>query len=555
MKNDILLQPHRDINVKLLILDYSFSVFDELSGIAETLSLSNDSTSDIRRTASITMSLDSGYTDTGVLNDIYFSAGNGFWFDKYLNISIGVLDDVTQEVVYEPQGIYLINEPTVSYDATTNSLTFQAVDLMAKLTGMRTGNLQGITYQIPEGSIITDVIRSALLEQGFYKCVLETPEEPNVPIEIKIEAGGTTYDLLSQLRDINPNWEMFFDVDGTFVFQKIPSSEIIGGIPDYSPSTIADDEMWDNLLINYDLSTSFEDVKNYIEVYGKMIEADDKAEGVIVDMANANVSMRFPTTKYDDEYSNDVIFTLGDAESEPMEFTTPIQTITFTDANNYTATVSCEPNMWYNNMTYVIRVGMNNAEYLGYQQPCAVAWEDNQASPFYVGASLDSGSLMATSNGDNVVTNAGAYITVAQEVKAETPTDKNINRIQFENMVRVVCSGDEYDNIYSNQLAIDRAYYELYQRCRLHDQINITCVPIYTLDVNKVISITLPNENKPSYWIIKTINTDFDVNGTQTINAMKYYAEYPANQIQSVEIPQSQRSTPSRNLKMRGGKI
>lgn len=506
MNNDILLQPHRDINVKLLILDYSFSVFDELSGVAETLSLSNDSTSDIRRTASITISLDSGYTDTGVLNDIYFSAGNGFWFDKYLSIFIGVLDEITQEVVYEPQGTYLINEPSILYDATTNTLSFQAVDLMAKLTGMRTGNLQGITYQIPEGSVITDVIRNALLEQGFYKCVLQTPEEPNVPLEIKVEAGGTTHDLLCQLRDINPNWEMFFDVDGTFVFQKIPSSEIINGVPDYSPSTIADDEMWDKLLISYDLSTSFEDVKNYIEVYGKMIEADDKAEDIVVDIVNANVSMKIPVAKYVDDYSNDVIFTLGDTESDPVEFTTPIKTITFTDTDNYTATVNCEPNIWYNNMTYVIRVGMNQAEYLGYQQPCAVAWENNSVSPFYVG-------------------------TTAQNV--DTPTDKILNNIQFDNVVRIVCSGDEYDNIYSNQLAIERAYYELYQRCRLHDQINITCVPIYTLDVNRIISITLPNEDKPSYWIIKSINTDFNVNGTQTVNAMKYYAEYPANQIQS----------------------
>lgn len=553
MNNDILLQPHRDINIKLLILDYSFNVFDELSGIATTLSLSNDSTSDIRRTASVSMLLDSGYTDTGVLNDIYFSAGNGFWFDKYLSISIGVLDESSQEVVYEPQGTYLINEPSVSYDATTNMLSFQAVDLMAKLTGMRTGNLQGITYQVPAGSVITDVIRNALLEQGFYKCVLQTPEEPNVPIEIKIESGGTTYDLLSQLRDINPNWEIFFDVDGTFIFQKIPSSEIINGVPEYSPTTVVDDSMWDNLLISYELSTSFEDVKNYIEVYGKTIEADDKAVDIAIDMPNANVSMKFPKAKYDDVYNNDVMFTLGDSGSEPVEFTTPIHTITFTDANGYTGTVNCEPNMWYTNMTYIIRVGMNKAEYLGYQQPCAVAWENNEASPFYVGNSVGTGATLITSDDKHIITNNGFNILAVQNIEANTPTDKVISQVQFENMVRVVCAGDEYDNIYSNQLAIDRAYYELYQRCRLHDQINITCVPIYTLDVNKVISITLPNEDKPSYWIVKSINTDFSVNGTQTINAMKYYAEYPSNQRQSVEISQIQRRKSFRNSKMKRG--
>lgn len=558
MNNDILLRPHRDISVRILVLDYEFTITDEISGVAENISFSNDSTSDVRRTASITITLDSGYTNTGVLNEIYFSAGNGYWFDKYLNIAIGVKNEATDgEIEYVTQGTYLINEPSISYDATTNSLSFQAIDLMSKLTGMRNGNLQGLQYQIPADVEIVDVMRDTLIEHGFYNHILNIPEQATTPFEIKIEAGGTAYDLLSQLRDINPNWEMFFDVDGTFVFQKIPSSEIINGVPEYSPTTIADDEMWDRLLINYDLSTSFEDVKNYIEVYGKMIEADDVATEVTND-GNGTVTIKMAKARYDDEYSNDVLFVLGDSARERAELDTPVHTITFTDANNYTSSVTCEPNIWYDNMSYIIRIGMNKAEYLGYQQPSAVAWENNIDSPFYVGDVILADANLVTSSAQFIVTSSGVNIVSALDLDIyQTPTDKIIDGRPFSNMVRVVCSGDEYDNIYSNQLAIDRAYYELYQRCRIHDQINITCVPIYTLDVNKIISITLPNEDIPSYWIIKSINTDFDVNGTQTINAMKYYAEYPANQVQSTEMIQSQRSTPSRNLKkmMRGGNI
>lgn len=558
MKNDILLHPHRDISVRILVLDYEFTITDEISGVAENISFSNDSTSDVRRTASLTITLDSGYTSTGVLNEIYFSAGNSYWFDKYLNIAVGIKNEATDgEVEYVTQGTYLINEPSISYDATTNALSFQAVDLMSKLTGMRNGNLQGLQYQIPADSEIVDVMRDTLIEHGFYNHILNIPEQATTPFEIKIDAGGTAYDLLSQLRDVNPNWEMFFDVDGTFIFQKIPSSEIINGVPEYSPTTIADDEMWDKLLISYDLSTSFEDVKNYIEVYGKMIEADDVATEVINDGAGT-VTIKMAKAKYNDEYSNDVLFVLGNSASERAELNVPIHTITFTDANNYTSSVTCEPNIWYNNMSYIIRIGMNKAEYLGYQQPSAIAWENNIDSPFYVGDVVLTDANFVTNNAQFIVTPSGANIASASDPdRYQTPTDKIIDGRPFSNMVRIVCAGDEYDNIYSNQLAIDRAYYELYQRCRIHDQINITCVPIYTLDVNKVISITLPNENIPSYWIIKSINTDFDVNGTQTINAMKYYAEYPANQVQSTEMIQSQRSTPSRNLKkmMRGGNI
>lgn len=558
MKNDILLESHRDISVRILVLDYNFSITDEISGLAESISFSNDSTSDIRRTASISIILDSGYTNTGVLNEIYFSAGNGYWFDKYLSISVGVKNEATNnKIEYEPQGVYLINEPSITYDATTNSLSFQAVDLMSKLTGMRSGNLQGIQYQIPANSNIVDVMRDTLIEHGFYNHVLDVPEQATTPFEIKIDSGGTAYDLLSQLRDINPNWEIFFDVSGTFVFQKIPSSEIINGVPEYTPTTIADDTVWDRLLISYDLSTSFEEVKNYIEVYGKTIEPDDIATNVVVDVTNASVSMKLPVAKKSHEYNNYVLFTLGDTEGDRTEWNIPITTLHITDADNVQMSVPCVPNIWYNNMTYMLRIGMDEVEYLGYQQPFAVAWENNKISPFYVGDFAYNNNKLVTNNNEQLITSNGMFLVTSFDAsQLRTPTDKIIDNALFTNMVRIVCSGDEYDNIYSNQLAIDRAYYELYQRCRLHDQINITCVPIYSLDVNKVVSITLPNEDVPSYWIIKSITTDFDTEGTQTINAMRYYAEYPANQIQYAQITQPQRSVSSRSFKMmRGGDI
>lgn len=557
MNDDVLLEPNRDISVRILVLDYNFSITDEISGLAESISFSNDSTSDIRRTASVSIILDSGYTNTGVLNEIYFSAGNGYWFDKYLSISVGIKNEATGgEVRYEPQGVYLINEPSITYDATTNSLSFQAIDLMSKLTGMRSGSLQGVQYQVPVDANIVDVMRNILIEHGFYNHVLNIPEQATTPFEIKIEAGGTAYDLLSQLRDINPNWEIFFDVDGAFVFQKIPSSQIINGVPEYTPATVVDDTIWDRLLVSYDLSTSFEDVKNYVEVYGKTIEPDDIATDVVVDVINASVSMKLPVAKKSHEYNNYVLFVLGNTEDNRIEWDAPITTLNITDAEGVEMSIECTPNIWYNNMTYMLRIGMGEVEYLGYQQPFAVAWEDNKISPFYVGDFVYNNNRLVTNNNEQLITNNGAFlITSFDASRLHTPTDRIVDDALFTNMVRIVCSGDEYDNIYSNQLAIDRAYYELYQRCRLHDQINITCVPIYSLDVNRIFSITLPNENTPSYWIIKSINTDFNVSGTQTINAMRYYAEYPANQIQSTNIVQvQQRSVPSRTLKMmRGG--
>ena len=525
------LQLYRNISVKLIVLDYKFNAIDEIGGIVETISISNDSTSDIRRTISLSMILDSGYTNTGILNDMYFSAGNGFWFDKYIQIQIGVNDNYSKNIIYYPQGTYLLNTPSVTYNADTNSLSFDAIDLMAKLTGLRNGALHGVTYQVPVGSVITDVIRDTLIEQGFYKCILNTPEEPNTPYEIKIESGGTTYDLLTELRDINPNWEMFFDVDGTFVFQKIPSGQI-GSTPNYTPSVVASDEEWEKLLIGYDLSTSFEDVKNYIEVYGKSIEATAEGAVDITNIDNGIITVTNTDTTITGDKIDFVMFTLGDTSQDYEVLSVPITTIIYIDSVG-SNTVTCNPLIKYNNITYMMRVGNNYCEYLGYQQPCAIAWENNPSSPFYVGGFVLQSMYNFVDNANNsIITNNNDILSASiRGVKTQyyTPTDEIIDNTLFNNIVRYVCSGDEYDNIYSNQLAMDRAVYELYQRCRLHDTLTIQCVPIYSLDTNQMISITLPNEDEISFWLIKNISTDISVDGTQTITAMRYYAEYPSN--------------------------
>ena len=54
---DTTVQSIRNINCKLFVLDYDYSVLDEISGKTESVSLSVDAESDIRRTANINMTI------------------------------------------------------------------------------------------------------------------------------------------------------------------------------------------------------------------------------------------------------------------------------------------------------------------------------------------------------------------------------------------------------------------------------------------------------------------------------------------------------------------
>lgn len=110
---------------------------------------------------------------------------------------------------------------------------------------------------------------------------------------------------------------------------------------------------------------------------------------------------------------------------------------------------------------------------------------------------------------------------IAKEEDPRSPF--NVNDI---GMINIVLSGGEYDNIQTTELAQDRADYELYLRCRLQNQTTITTVPIYWLDVNWLIELTLPNKQgtpETAKYIIKKIDTNVGISGTQNITLMRYY--------------------------------
>ena len=628
---DTTLQSIRNIDCKLFVLDYDYTILDEISGKTESVSLSVDAESDIRRTANINIALkdDSRQTNSNIF---YWQVGNPYWFDKCIQIYVAIQDVQTQEYVWVNEGIYMVNSPTISYDATSNSLSFEAVDLMSKMTGLRNGQLEGMTYTIPVGSTITGAIKTLLIEQGFDKYIVFDPPYNYVPQEINIDVGGTAYDLLCQLRDINSNWEMFFDVDGVFHFQQIPSGKVIinpESGEEGEPTPVVDQTVWDKLNVSYNLDTNFEDVKNYVEVLGKVHEPQQYGtatiEGGLLDLKLANVKESY----LNNEWIIGIPVIATEGVIQPEALAEPITNIAIYDVLNRVifeiklATPIIAANEYYCVKLIFDNTECTSCEYLGALQPRAVAFENNPESPFYVGTSTQYESAygnvvdFASENedyivefppaivGSNMVLNlspwctatdfnaasvgetwkfklnveslsqhivtmsivmgssadtysirnmankrisldyAQDYLLIATKISTTTlqfnvmyypmpasvlpmSTTSVLNLPKFNKQVRLVCAGDEYDNIYSDALAEQRARYEIYLRSRLHDNIQIVSAPIYWLEVNNIIEYNLPNSNseESDLWLIKSISTDISPNGTQNISATRYYPLY-----------------------------
>lgn len=638
---DTTLQSVRNIDCKLFVLDYDYTIIDEISGKTESVNLNVDAESDIRRTANINIVLkdDSRQTNSNIF---YWQVGNPYWFDKYLQIYVAIQDVQTQEFVWVNEGIYMVNSPTISYDETSNNLSFEAVDLMSKMTGLRNGYLEGMTYTIPVGSTITGALKTLLVEQGFDNYIIFEPPYNYVPQDINIDIGGTAYDLLCELRDINPNWEMFFDVDGVFHFQQIPSGKVIVD-PDSGeegePTPLVNQAIWDKLNVSYTLDNNFEEVKNYVEVLGKTHEPNQYGTANI-NGSNLTLTLTNIKNNYlDNTWIIGIPIITDEGNFNPVALATPIQTIAVVDmVSTPMANITLTTPITAGNQYYCLRLicdetSVTSCEYLGALQPRAVAFENNPDSPFYVGTSTQyesaygntvdfasenesyiteiapniSGSNMilnlspwctasnfnSASIGDtwkfklnvvlatqNIITmsiimggfvdtysiNNTAnerisldysqnYLLIATKISASTiqfnvlyypmpasvlpmSSTSVLNLPKFNKQVRYVCAGDEYDNIYSDSLAEQRARYEIYLKARVHDNINITSVPIYWLEVNNIIEYNLPNNNtgQSDLWLIKSIDTEISVSGNQSITAIRYYPLYADISMKSLRM-------------------
>ena len=449
---------------------------------------------------------------------------------------------------------------------------------MAKLTGLRNGNLQGIPYLIPQGSNVRVAIIACLEIAGFTKYVVDECEI-DVPNDIKVDVGGTIYQLLVKLRDILPNYQMYFDVDGVFHYNLIPSG--------HNEQIMVDDDIWSVNLIDYQKSTDFESLKNSIEVFGKThdiknyggqatVEKDTyKISLSGISKLNRNTKIGFNTSvdlgstkKLSVTMSKNKIDNSGNVTTETKTETYPIRTEkgvvpTFKDENTYyvvkfvygtdhwefTNVQQVEnPNRAViNDNTYII-TDSSISDYtdgMTYTFRTPMTGCENVYMPYFQINSLKKIEIHNTVKLRNDTTYTLKYfeaseydqekyfqfmgeVTPYAQIKEDNPySPYYVGGSVGE--IRIVLSGGEYDNIYTSDLAFERAKWELYQRCRLLDNVTLNCVPIYWLDVNWLVEITLPNKygtKEKELYIIKSININGGLSSTQSITLMRYLPFY-----------------------------
>lgn len=467
---DVIKQPYQTRYIKMNILDFQYRIVDEISGNLVDCSFNIDASSDLRRSCNVSVVVHG--KDARKLR---VDKSSEIFLDKYIQLYIGIENFRTGKIQWYNQGIYIIDRPTWDYDAQNNMLKFDGMDLMGKLTGSRNGQLEGIPTVIKAGENVRLAMISALSLGGFnryicYECMNVDGTIQPVPNDITIAQGSTVYDLLAALRDILPSYQIYFDVNGVFHYEPIPSGK--------NEQVMIDDTLLDKILISETINTDFTTVKNYIEVWGRShdVEYYSSTFGLsgsnislsISDLATyqANTLIGFSTTQ---EVNGAITINVNGLGARSLVNSAGAQ-ITHLDNGTY----------------YVATYQANGTwKFLGHQQAKGIAYDDNPESPFYINGSVGK--------------------------------------------IRYVCYGTDYDNIQSDELAEQRAKYELYLRDRLQDTISLYIIPVPWVDVNMLIRHTAKDDTIPKDYMIQTVSYSMGDTTSMSIIANQYYPLYDSN--------------------------
>ena len=311
-------QPSVDCYVRINVLNDDGTVLDSLDGIIAGGSVNIDATSDIRRTASFTVIPTRN-------QDIKINEVSYIWLNRTIKIEVGLKNIRTQEIKWYSQGYYIYTDTSGNYDASTNTLQVNCADFMALLDGSRNGILGQIQTVIPAyeedtdtGAVISyNYIRDAIIatlnqlgritdiqieDVGEYKGLesknptgyqeyrAANPTWNCIPYDLEFSCGDSVLTILTTLRDLYPNYEMFFDINNVFVCQMKPSG--------YDDDIVLTNDYVQQLLISENTestSNDFTEVKNISEVWGEVIEADYYTENGVTYSGNVYI---VPNTAY-----------------------------------------------------------------------------------------------------------------------------------------------------------------------------------------------------------------------------------------------------------------
>ena len=548
----LITQPIVETRVKI-------DVYDERNGnhietwecgiISATFSISAES--DIRRSCNLEVVPNKN-------KHIRLEKNELIWVNRIIKIAIGIKSMRTGEYTYFDMGKYVFNNYAATYDSVTNTISLSLSDFWLNLDGSRRGQVGGaptisypgyeedengnvIKYNYIRDIVITILTQLANIKDynigdiGEFKGIIENNpdgyakyrEESKVPLkdgtlaetwnclpfDITFSAGTSIAEMLIKFRDLYPNYEMYFDKDGVFCCDMIPSCE--------GNDIVLNSDFLDRIYISENTSVDMTSIKNICEVWGQTIDAD-----FFTDKCTYKNNIYSCTIDAYDKYYHGDLVAVTIPKVNQASCSIKINNLAIIPIIDENTEQPIESDKMEENQVYVFKIKNKYIENSSVMQAYLLGqW---QAHGLNV---LTNGSISnddyTTQDGKTVKVFSKEYFQAKYNCKSVefTTIEDSDFCVQELGEVLDVKSGGEFDNIESDSLALARADYENWKNCRLTDSITITTKLCPFADVNIKVAYRRKDINVVNHYLVKSLSHDIS-GGTTTWTLMRFYALY-----------------------------
>lgn len=278
-------QHAKDIYIKIELLNRELKIQDTIEGNMISDNFTIDSESKQRRTYSCEM----------CVSDSSFLLGEDkkIWIDKYIRVYYGIRSTRYREVVWWILGTFTYLNANYRYSATDNTLSLSCGDMMADFDGTKNGQITvkrdanyttietwnstaGYKFLIEAGTKIKTAIIALLKNAGITSYQVE--DYPNgrdiIPYDLEYTNALTYNDVWTDIAELYPGYEYFFDEYGKFIWRRIPS----GGSGADNERIMLSNELIDEIFVDESVSDDFTGIYNVTEVWGKTLELDAQGD-------------------------------------------------------------------------------------------------------------------------------------------------------------------------------------------------------------------------------------------------------------------------------------
>ena len=510
---------------RLSVMNKSGAIIDVLYCILQVGTYGINGESKIRRTLDATIDFDEFAID---IEDKIEG-----WYGLDFKFEIGIYSIRNNDFIWYPAGTYVITAANTTYNSATNTLTISLSDHFAQLDGTRNGQVGGAPLiKIPvdndsgKKTILREALSTVLRQQGGVENMIiddigefygmesnnadyeeyrkNNPEWNVLPYDLEFDAGCTVGDQVDEITGLYPNIQKYFDVYDIFCCNMIPSCE-------NDPVALSDDFLQEIVLSDNAESVTYdiENIKNVTEVFGTTYEVDRMAEA---EQCTSNGDIYSLTLDEYDKYTigeyiafianvnnvDNMKLRINSLDPVPIYFENTERGVT---ANTMLAT-----------QTYVLQLKKVDDAWrfywLGQYQPHAICvLTDTDSDPIYTKQ-----YFCDRYNCKNVV------------LRNEPDSPFTIQKI---GIVLDVKTGDRYDDIKSDTVAIENAIYENIKTSSWNDVVTLTTMCVPWLDVYEKVSWKKANSDDLNEYVIQSISHSLSSTvPTTTITMYRFHPLY-----------------------------